>query len=285
MPTMSAHIDGGRAPPADVCWLPNDSGIIVTSHGDGALRVWDASRLAVAECTRLPGEPIVHCHGMTPHPASLASSSVALGCEAGLSLVDLRTASSLQGSAAIGPVTALSWDPLNEYQLWGGGRHGALTAWDVRRLPSGGSRCPPHLEAIGSFRCGQPHSVSQVSFFGASHLVVGRSDGHVALLSMVAPYEVIWQVEMDFETLDGFRLALVDEPALAAPAVLVPMGNEVGAYDCASGMLLWRQSISTIIADALVYNADQSVCAASPCEHACGHLSQAAGSADAIAIA
>lgn len=241
-----------RAPAADLSWLPGDNGIIVSTHTNGTVQVWDTSRLEVAHTVAVPAA--ARCHAVSPAQTMLRAS-VAVGSAHGLRLVDLRTGSALQAGAGREQATALLWDILDEFQLYGGGASGALCRWDVRRLD--------RVVAVGTpVRQHAADAVVQLAWLGSGHVVAVQSSGFLSAITL-ASGEVLWRTDLGVECLDGFRAALVEDTP--ATLVLVPGGEEVRAYDSTSGELLFARAFcGDVCADALTHNEDLSVSGRAP---------------------
>ena len=114
-------------------WFPFDSGMCFSGGIDGALLVWDASRLVPAVSFRL-GAAVLDAQ-MSPCPSPACGSLLAVAsAQPGMRLVDLRTGNAthtLPGHPH--PLSVVRWSPTDQHCLISGGPDGSVKIWDVRK--------------------------------------------------------------------------------------------------------------------------------------------------------
>lgn len=229
---------GMQSPLASISWLPRDNGLLLTSHHNGQLLLWESARLALVES--IPVRQRINCHAMSPFSDQL---NVAIGHETGISFVDLRVALPVQSLSRSG-TSSLLWDNLDRCRLYQGDNKGILRIWDIRRSDK-------QLGAISTQQQDDP--LIQLELVSPSSLMSLSSNGMISLLNLKS-LEVEWITDLDIACEKEFRFAVV--PETSGPLALFPLESQcIAAYDARDGVEVKRNSyLSDWCADALLYN-------------------------------
>lgn len=229
---------GMQSPLASLSWLPQDNGLLLTSHHNGQLLLWESARLALVENIHVRQR--INCHAMSSFSDQL---NVAVGHETGISFVDLRAALPVQSLSQVG-TSSLLWDNLDRYRLYQGDKKGMLRIWDIRRLDK-------QLGAISTKQHDDP--LIQLEFVSPSSLMSLSSNGMVSLLNLKS-LEVEWITDLDITCEREFRFAVI--PETSGPLALFPFESQyIVSYNVRDGVEVRRNSyLSDWCADALLYN-------------------------------
>lgn len=124
---------------ADMCWYPFDSGMFMTCHAKGSVRVWDT--LELKEVRNFPLQTPCNRIAMSPVPSS-HSALMAVACHRGeIRLIDLYSANFAQtlqidpahSGAVMCNITSVSWSPRSEHVLASADTDARVLLWDIRK--------------------------------------------------------------------------------------------------------------------------------------------------------
>lgn len=194
----------------NVTWFPHDNGLIVTSHGNGKLLLWDASNLQIAEEVDLPSKHL-ECHAISAADSS-AHSNVAVGGKGSIYLVDLRSPGALRTLSISNNIVrkvchGLLWDPLCEFHLFTGADDDVF-AWDLRKPEA------PLYTTFPSYGR-NPSFVTQMLWNGGGQIITLIGTGKVECFSATpSPRDprfmsAAWMLKVN--TFDSNPLALLEE--------------------------------------------------------------------------
>lgn len=247
-PILSAEVPrGAQQPMAGLDWLPGDNGLLISSHRNGRVHLWESEGLGLVECISLRGE--ISCHAMNP-TRQHRSVYLAAGHHNGILLLDLRAGASVQALPFpnLYP-TSLRWDRLSDFCLLSGSSDGSLREWDIRQP----ARPLRQLHQLASARSG---SIVQMEWLGPDLLVLVEAAGFVSLLSTHSDH-LLWRTELDFQCLVGFAGALVQD--VSVPMLVMPCADALCSVNLHDGSEMWRKPCVDFKSDHLVYNHARSV--------------------------
>lgn len=232
---------------AEVSWLPNDNGLIITSHKQGKVHLWESQSLQIVDTINLNCE--LQGHAMSPS-LSIMHSNLAISSVDSIALVDLRTGSALHTlSTTQSKPTTLVWDSMNEFCLYGGLDNGGILKWDIRK-PQGKPlfvKMPIKDRVSG---------IVQLDLLGQDFLMSVSRDGFICMIRPGSK-EIIWQSELEFTCLDNFKATLVQDTVDSL--VLLPFFDTIIAYNLYDGCKEWQKPCLGFRADGLLYNHERSV--------------------------
>lgn len=232
----------------DLSWLPNDNGILISSHLHGKVHLWETLLLRIVETIELGYE--IHCHAMSPS-LNITHSNLAIARQNGVTLVDLVTGSAIHTipSKEAHP-RSLLWDSHNEFNLYGGLDDGSIMCWDIRR-PSGNPR------SVLSLNRPTQGSIIQLSSIGPELITAVSSEGFLlAVRASASEPDMLWCSELAVYCMEGFRAAIVEDTQ--APLMILPSSDCIFAYDLSDGSELWTKPCLGFQTDALIYNSCRS---------------------------
>lgn len=245
LPALQCNVPVGlQQPIVDVSWLPEDNGLIISSHQGGLIHLWESGSLSIIDTIRLACK--INGHALSS-PSGVSPSAMAVAHDKGVVLVDLRAGSAVQTFAMDGqrPIS-LTWSPQSVFSLYSGCLDGSIQRLDIRKPR--GSLMQVLTPSASVTDSGYPFFLDWI---GPDSMVGVHGSGFAFLLSPSAQ-EIIWRSDLGFYCLEGFRGALVDE---TVHQMLVMPGTDcISALNLQDGSEMWRKPCLGFTSDALLYN-------------------------------
>lgn len=240
VPFLKVYIDAEKSlgTMRAISWLPHDNGILVTSHGNGKINIWDTSILGIAESIDLKGGPL-HCHSICPSQSD-SHNYVACGWDKGVKLVDLRTSASIREFKTYARVTSILWDPQSEFRLYCG-LPGRIECWDIRKLQGCQFKSGfcTSADEVSIFPRKSQDGIMYMNWHGGNRIVSVTGLGYVELTEatprMADPkvMQLEWRTDVGDEILPGFQPALLEDAG--SGLICLPLHDELSFIDLVSG--------------------------------------------------
>lgn len=252
---------GLQQPLVDFSWLPGDNGLMISSHGNGLVHLWESGSLSIIDTIRLPYQ--INGHDLST-AAGASQPSLAVAHDTGVVVVDLRAGAAVQtfsfkeGKRPI----CVSWDPWNAFDLYSGCLDSSIHKLDIRK-PRG---CLLQVHCPSG-----PVSNADYPFFldwvGPDAMVAIHGSGFAFRLSP-SSQEVVWRSDLGYFCMEGFQGALVDDTV--NPMLILPGSDCISALDLHDGSELWQKACLGFTSDAVLYNPDRLVRFSRPVIHFVG---------------